>query len=223
MIQAACKRIRQTFHSVRNPLAIEGTGGLVSRRQYDPSTKDETVFYDPAQFGFSKILEQHTAEIAEEFAAVEQETVDWMEKDLYGEGWEVFGIYNFPYGQPLADGVRRCPITAELVARNVPGHGAAGFSVLKPGTNIKPHVGYQGDFLRLHLGLIVPEGDCGLSVRGKRTRWQNGRAMIFDDREPHSAWNNTEQDRVVLLVDFVPDPNLELVPVPDGHERDGEV
>jgi beta-hydroxylase len=161
-------------------------------------------FYPSAQFPFAAVLERETAHIRTEFEGVRSHMIDWVERELYGEGWKVFGLFDFPHGAPLPEGVRACPRTAALIAQHIPTHGAAGFSLLEPGTRIQPHQGYQGAFLRCHLGLEIPDGDCGLRIEGETRRWQAGRALIFDDRLRHEAWNLTGEARVVLLVDFVP-------------------
>jgi len=76
--------------------------------------------------------------------------------------------------------------------------------VLRPGTRIQPHSGYPGPFLRCHLALRVPAGDCALRVAGETRRWQEGDVLVLDDRVEHEAWNLTAEERVVLLFDFVP-------------------
>lgn len=163
-----------------------------------------SYFHDAGRFAFLGALRSHWREIRAEYLGVRGELIDWFEKDLYGEGWKVFGLFDFPQGRPIAGNVERCPVTAALVERHVPRHGAAGFSVLRPGTRIRPHAGYQGEFLRLHLGLAVPAGDCGLRVAGETRRWREGEALVLDDRVEHEAWNLTADERVVLLADFVP-------------------
>ena len=161
-------------------------------------------FHDKNAFPFVAELERNWRRIHEEYLTVENQLVDWVERDLYGEGWQVFGLYSFPHGYALTPNVDLCPFTTGLIHDIIPRHGAAGFSRLRPGTRIEEHVGFQGDFLRCHLGLDIPEGDCRLLVGGESRAWSNGEAMIFDDRLPHSAWNLTANGRVVLLVDFVP-------------------
>jgi aspartyl/asparaginyl beta-hydroxylase (cupin superfamily) len=163
------------------------------------------VFYDPAAFAFTPVLEKNWQTAFQEYLGVRRALVDWSEKELYGEGWQVFALFDFPHGRCVQENVRRCPLTAALVESNFPRHGAAGFSVLRPHTRIEPHRGYQGDFLRCHLGLKVPNGDCALSVEGQTRNWQQGRAIVFDDRLLHEAWNWTDEDRVILLIDFVPE------------------
>jgi len=165
----------------------------------------ETCFHDTERFAFVGELRRHWRDIRAEYLGVQDRLVDWFERELYGEGWKVYGLYDFPHGKPIPGNVERCPVTASLVGKHVPRHGAAGFSVLKPGTRIQPHSGYQGDFLRCHLAHSVPQGDCGIRVGGETRAWREGEALVLDDRLEHAAWNLTARDRVVLLVDFVPD------------------
>jgi beta-hydroxylase len=162
------------------------------------------MFFDSADHPFTRALEANWRAIAAEFESVRGDLVDWVEKELHGSGWKVFGLHDFPHGRPIAAHVARCPLTASLVESCIPRHGAAGFSLLEPGTHIQPHVGWPGPFLRCHLGLIVPEGDCGIEVDGAVRRWEAGKTIVFDDRLRHEAWNRSGGERVVFLVDFVP-------------------
>jgi hypothetical protein len=69
--------------------------------------------------------------------------------------------------------------------------------------------------LRCHLGLSVPP-DCWLHVGDFKKTWENGKTLVFDDTYIHSAVNNSDQPRVILLLDFGVG-----VPV-DKHESDSE-
>jgi aspartyl/asparaginyl beta-hydroxylase (cupin superfamily) len=40
-------------------------------------------------------------------------------------------------------------------------------------------------------------------VDGTYNRWQEGRCLLFDDSRRHEVWNDTEEERVVLLFDVV--------------------
>lgn len=163
------------------------------------------MFYDPNCFAFTESLERHWRAIYEEYLLISGDLMDWYERELYGKGWKVFGLFDFPRGQAMEANTKRCPFTAALATNHIRNHGAVGFSVLEPRTQIKPHQGYQGDFLRCHLGLKVPDGDCALRVAGETVRWEAGKVLVFDDRVTHEAWNLTDEERVVLLVDFVPE------------------
>jgi beta-hydroxylase len=161
-------------------------------------------FHDPRAFPFIAELESHWREIHAEFLAIQHELIDYVEPKLYDHGWKVFGLWNLPHRAPIESGPLRCPQTAALIERLVPSHGAVAFSVLKPGTEIRPHEGRPGPFLRCHLALEVPDGDCRIRVGSEVTGWEAGRAIVLDDRLEHEAWNLAAERRVVLLFDFVP-------------------
>jgi len=164
------------------------------------------MFHEPGQFAFAIAFEQNWRAIHEEYLGIRNEMTDWYERKLYKEGWKVFGLFDFPTGKPIEPNVRRCPFTTSLVQRQVRAHGAVGFSLLEPMTRIEPHQGYPGEFLRCHLALEVPPGDCALRVEGETHGWEVGKVLVFDDRVTHEAWNLTDRERVVLLFDFVPEP-----------------
>jgi len=51
--------------------------------------------------------------------------------------------------------------------------------------------------------LIVPERTdlCGLRVGNETRHWQAGSSLLFDETRQHEAWNLTDEDRAVLLLD----------------------
>lgn len=161
------------------------------------------AFPDAGRFPFLAELEAHWRAIHSEFLRVQHDAVDYLETRLYDEGWQVFGLWNLPHREPLHGATERCPFTAALIERLVPAHGAVAFSVLAPGTRIKPHRGKPGPYLRCHLALEVPAGDCAIRVDGETRGWEPGKALVLDDRLEHEAWNATQERRVVLLVDFI--------------------
>ena len=70
-----------------------------------------------------------------------------------------------------------------------------------PNRKIPKHKGYK-EIIRVHMGLVVPEGDIGFGVSDQTTKWQNGKCLAFVDASTHYAWNNTEQDRINLIIDL---------------------
>jgi aspartate beta-hydroxylase len=74
------------------------------------------------------------------------------------------------------------------------------FSVLTPGTHILPHHGDTNTRVVVHLPLIVPP-DCALNVAGELCEWREGEPVVFDDTFLHEAWNRSDADRVVLILD----------------------
>lgn len=124
--------------------------------------------------------------------------MEWPES-IYDGKWDVFGLYDLQ-GNLIEQNAKQCPFTTSIL-QQIPNLKIAGFSRLGAGAHIKPHKGYSDEVLRCHLGLVVPEGDCGLKVEETVYQWQEGKAFIFNDRLLHEAWNYTEADRYVLLLD----------------------
>ena len=166
------------------------------------------MYYDKQDFPFTAAIEQNWERINKEFQAIREELTEWVERELYDNSWKLFMMYDFPHGRPVQKNIDKCPFTAKLISDLVPNHGVVTFSVLHPDTNINPHKGFKGEFLRCHLGLNIPEGDCMLRVAGVDKKWQQGKTMVFDDRAEHAAWNRTKHERSILLFDFVPDPAI---------------
>ena len=52
----------------------------------------------------------------------------------------------------------------------------------------------------VHLPLIVPPG-CSFRVGGETRIWVRGEAFAFDDTIEHEAWNRSDHDRAVLIID----------------------
>lgn len=114
--------------------------------------------------------------------------------------WKTFFFYG--YGNRRARNCARCPRTAELLDA-IPGLTTAFFSVLGPHKRLRPHRGPYKGVLRYHLGLKIPHPPdaCGIKVGGQIAHWREGESLIFDDSYQHEAWNDTEEDRVVLFLD----------------------
>jgi len=94
------------------------------------------------------------------------------------------------------------PKTTELL-KTMPHVGNIFFSQLGPQATINPHYGYLKGVLRYHLGIIVPENKlCHLDVNGIEYYWEAGKSVVFDDMYVHSAYNKSDQVRVVLFMDF---------------------
>jgi aspartyl/asparaginyl beta-hydroxylase (cupin superfamily) len=109
-------------------------------------------------------------------------------------------------GERVEANARHCPKTLEAIAALDQPHirGAspnAMFSLLAPRTRIPPHTGVANTRLVCHLPLIVPPG-CGFRVGASTREWQVGQSFVFDDTIEHEAWNDSDELRVVLIVDL---------------------
>lgn len=89
------------------------------------------------------------------------------------------------------------------------------FSTLQGKSHIKPHSGPMNLRLRIHFPLIVPQNrtplasspkhrqsTCGIRVGDQIRSWEEGKVLILDDSYEHEVWNDSEDVRVLLLVDL---------------------
>jgi aspartyl/asparaginyl beta-hydroxylase (cupin superfamily) len=183
--------------------------------------KDNKVvhyFYNIDKFPQFKLLESNYEIILEELKEVVQKQnrkkdlfEPWIEKNLYqesnDEGWDVAPL--MIAGVKIKERCVNFPKLIELTDQ-MEGIMSISFSLLKPGTHIVPHKGYDDyseKVYRYHLGLIVPKGDIGIRVEKEIRGWEVGKSFIFDDYMVHEAWNFTNEERVVLIMDFLKDIN----------------
>ncbi len=82
---------------------------------------------------------------------------------------------------------------------------SASFSLLEPKSRIIPHCGDTNAIYRCHLGLDIPAGlpSCGIKVKGEDKAWENGKWLAFMDAYYHEAWNDTDKERYVFIVDVM--------------------
>jgi aspartyl/asparaginyl beta-hydroxylase (cupin superfamily) len=108
-------------------------------------------------------------------------------------------------GERIDAACARAPRTAEIV-ESLPLAGIPGraptvfFSILQAGQHIPPHTGVTNTRTIIHLPLIVPPG-CTFRVGGETREWREGQAFAFDDTIEHEAWNRSDKDRAVLILD----------------------
>lgn len=91
------------------------------------------------------------------------------------------------------------------------------FSILEPGTKLLPHRGIDKGVLRYHIAIKVPKNyqDCFLLIKGhdviNKYAWQEGYDILFDDLFEHCVENNTDESRVILLLDIKKEFNNKLL------------
>jgi hypothetical protein len=108
-------------------------------------------------------------------------------------------------GEQSDDVIARCPRAWEAVqAAPLPriAHSPTiMFSLLRAGARIAPHSGVHNVRLTCHLPLVVPPG-CAFRVGNEVRAWEEGKLLIFDDTIEHEAWNDSNEDRIVLIFDI---------------------
>jgi aspartyl/asparaginyl beta-hydroxylase (cupin superfamily) len=181
----------------------------------------EIEFHDPELFPGLRALEQATQAIRAEFdaliAAEAAEMVPYVRfpdraplrqwKEL-NNNLKWTAIHLLQNGLRVEVNARHCPQTLDAISNmdqpQVPGASpVAMFSLLQPRTRIPAHKGVTNTRLVCHLPLIVPP-DCGFRVGATTREWRVGEALVFDDTIEHEAWNDSDELRVVLILDLWP-------------------
>lgn len=79
----------------------------------------------------------------------------------------------------------------------------ANYSILAPNTVLHRHSGPEnrdGKYIRIHIPLIIPEGDIFLEASGEEVTWDN--IWGFNNQHTHSAFNRSNEWRVIFMIDL---------------------
>ena len=175
-------------------------------------------FFDREQFPWLGELEGATGTIVSELQAILADPKDeltpyislppgvpdskWSSLDKSLD-WGAFHLWK--EGERFDEACARAPRTAALI-ESLPICRIEGkapnvfFSILKAGAHIPAHTGVTNVRSVVHLPLIVP-GGCEFRVGGETRPWIIGQAFAFDDTIEHEAWNRSDRDRAVLIID----------------------
>jgi ornithine lipid ester-linked acyl 2-hydroxylase len=166
-------------------------------------------FFDTNSFPWTKTLESRYSQIRNEldFLLENRSIPDFSrlseeQKRIVPENkWKTF-IFCV-YGKYIEKNCRLCPITSSAI-KEIPGIKGAMFSILEPHTHLSRHRGPYKGVLRCHLAIVVPQNEklCAIEVNGETRYWKEGKTLVFDDSFEHEAWNDSDEVRVVLFIDF---------------------
>lgn len=160
------------------------------------------TFSDKTQFPKLQILEDNYETILKEYRALGGLKMrTWPEKHKFLGSWTVFGFYHC--GRKLETLCDLCPETTRIIESMGTVY-MAGFSRMAPKTQILAHVDdVPKGLTRIHFGVSVPDTiRCGFYSDSENIRWKNGKAFAFDPTKEHKAWNMSDEERIILLLDF---------------------
>ncbi len=199
-------------------LAVKAANLSLSHILYRPaewlvrrfSSVGQHPFFNPSEFAWIPRIEAGWTAIRDELRALlrERERIPSFHeisqeqlKITRDDKWKTYWLY--AYGRKIAENCRRCPETTRLVEA-IPRIKTAFFSILAARAHLPEHRGPYAGVLRYHLGLVVPREKeaCRIRVGSDVAHWEEGRSVVFDDTYPHEVWNDTDEERVVLFVDF---------------------
>lgn len=160
--------------------------------------------YDPKDFPLVRDLEDNFDGIRSEVDRLDFHLYHEEAEDIARKGsWKVFMLYEA--GRKNEKNCRLVPTIASILESHESVRRLGGLvylSRLHPNTRIAPHRGGTNMRLRCHLGVRIPEGNCAMRVGSEELTWRQGKCIVFDDSFEHEVWNDTEDDRIVLLIDI---------------------
>ncbi len=182
----------------------------VSKIQTKQSLVPTTPFIDKDVFPYLQQFEDNWQDIAAEARAVlkfrdQIPGFEDVSPDQYRiakkNQWKTFVLYGF--GTRLEKNTAHTPVSAKLL-ETIPNLQTAWFSILAPGYHIPAHKGVTKGIVRVHLGLLIPKDyeKCRIRVDDEIHPWQAGKILVLDDTFEHEVWNDTDEERVILLFDF---------------------
>lgn len=209
--------LRTTAHRPRPSLLfLPGLRSLPFWTQCEADQPTAVAYNDPQITQAVKHLEENVETIRQEYLKVasklpsdyqtdtehtlHQGTWDWHSYMTKGTVQGQFAQY-FPETTSILQELRK----SQQLFEGTP-FGYTFFSTLHSHSKIDAHAAPMNLRLRVHLPLIVPAAaaatECGIRVGPLTRPWCTDKALVLDDAYEHEVWNDTAEQRVLLLVDL---------------------
>jgi aspartyl/asparaginyl beta-hydroxylase (cupin superfamily) len=171
-----------------------------------PYELEEAGFFNKADFSWSNTLEANYSIFKAETEAFlkEERLTPYFNRSLSEKknSWKTSGLLH--WGLFVKDNY---PYFCESweVMKNIPGLVSFSVSWLKAGSKINEHNGDTNAIIRVHLPIQVPATapSCSFTVNGETRSWEEGKVLLFNDAQLHSAQNLSDENRVVLIFDVI--------------------
>jgi aspartyl/asparaginyl beta-hydroxylase (cupin superfamily) len=167
----------------------------------------ENAFSNKHEIEELRILEDNFEDIRKEFhifLSVQNKFTTYFNKTTVSKttSWKTLSLlyWNKPYIKNQKD----LPILNKLI-KKIPGCVSCSLSLLEPNSQIKPHCGDTNAIWRIHLPLIIPGTlpEVGLKVAGQSISWEEGKIIAFCDAHEHEAWNFSNKERYIIIIDII--------------------
>jgi aspartyl/asparaginyl beta-hydroxylase (cupin superfamily) len=169
---------------------------------------DEPSYIDTKQFNWANDLQLNVDSIKEELTSYLQthQLQGYFNSSMVSKknSWRTIALKT--WNIQLFKNQKQFPVTTTLLNK-YPQIISASFNLLESNSKILSHCGDTNAIYRCHLGLNIPEGlpNCGFKVRDELRAWENNQWLIFMDAYTHEAWNNSNNNRYILLIDILRD------------------
>jgi ornithine lipid ester-linked acyl 2-hydroxylase len=173
----------------------------------DLYNQKEPPIYDCSKIPEVAIIEENFDIFKEElFTVLNNEQLKYLafRKNRYQKSPNWKQIELLIYGVHHKEKQKLFPKTYGILSK-IDGVATIYFSVLDKNSGIKAHNGDTDAFYRIHLGMKIPDTlpACGIEIGGNQRAWEEGKCIAFNDIYYRKAWNYTDSERIVLIIDLM--------------------
>lgn len=189
---------RALLRKITNALFIQAGGGEKRPRIFQTAS----VFPEGLEFEnrFDEIQEEVNC-LLEKRQLTRYQEIDPKRSAEVSNDWRLYYIYFMQKTNEQAKS--DCPVILDIIQR-IPHAISATLALLEPGVALSAHCGPYAGILRYHLGIRVPKNNPpSLRVDKEWYTWQEEKSMAFDDVFEHEVINESDDIRVILIVDFL--------------------
>lgn len=175
---------------------------------YDDYHGEEPPFANPQSFDWATDIKQHSLQIKQELEKFleSNKLQSYFNSSMVtkANSWKTISLKW--WNLRISKHQKHFPFTTSLINK-YPSIVSCSFNLLEPHSKILPHKGDTNAIYRCHMGLSIPAGlpGCGFKVKGETRSWQNNEWLVFMDAFEHEAWNDTNENRYILVVDVIRD------------------
>jgi ornithine lipid ester-linked acyl 2-hydroxylase len=166
----------------------------------------ESAFIEQESFDWTKKIQQHYIEIKKELEDYlkTSDLKSYFNSTMVEKqnSWKTISLKW--WNLQLYKNQKHFPLTTKLL-NEIPGCVSASFNLLEANSAIKPHAGDTNGIYRCHFGISIPATPprCGFKVKSETREWKDGNWLIFLDAFEHEAWNHSEENRYIMVVDLI--------------------
>lgn len=171
-------------------------------------------FWNVQDFPWTKKLQSRYEDIKQEFVTVTAD-MDKLTQEgnniwagaltddaaSYGTGWKTLVLMNRGRWDPVNVGL--FPQAAAAVRDSGCPAVEVFFASMAPKSDVKLHSDFTNFLLTSHLAVDIPENGqnkCRLTIGDNTRQWINGEVMLFDTTIMHSAVNESDKTRYILML-----------------------
>lgn len=199
--------------SVNNEQAVNSPIPIVKKPWYsvwgERYNGNQPSFYKREDLPWVSVLEDNWEVMRDELLTLIEDKPSHLQPYFINETmafppkkWKTMGLLYWKF--KIHKNCKRCPKTMAVI-NSIDKITSFSISVLEPGSNINPHQGDTDAVIRCHLGLIIPGElpNLGFQVGKDIKGWQEGQCLPFCDAITHTAWNHTDERRIIINLDVM--------------------